>query len=811
MTGMLAKLRALLGGPKPPTDEESEAEALRIGQLFRKKHTSFRLLLTSGKRLYSTLEDMERALTDGRVFGMTFLRAGATSVAVNAFRMLTHLRELDPGATERISARLTEILAQVEGVLGRRAPLPGGHMALDLRQVQAARADEVGARLAELGEVKNRLGLPVPEGFVTGGVAYEAFAGHQGLREEIERRLQSFSVGACALADSAACALASPTPGEGLGESDDEEGLLSMEEVGAEVGQLIEGWALPPELEQALVDAARELCARTGCTHVTVIPASMGEGQAFVGRYPAQFGVPLSELPQAWRRAVAGKYSPEAMLCRLWRGLPDAEVRMCVGILAEPASLAAPLVEPPAGTLPYARGLALSRSRVLAAPDVPRSLAGAEAVRILTIAAPGKPQNAPASCPVCLVQPCPDPQPPGSQQDEVHFCAPPQGLDFGAEDFSLSREQAAELGRLARELEARLGAPVEFEWRLGPDGCFEVLRCGPQFAPSGVQPGALAGHAPDAATGGHSRMEGTPVHRRLGELLELLSPDTLPAPEDPGFRAAHSKTVRDLARVIHTRAVSAMFDFGRGQQDFSERAAKQLWAGGSAMQWWIINLGDAFCAPPEGKFIRLENIDSPPFQAVWAGISAFPWAGPPPVDARGFLSIMYESTTNPEISITGDFDFGVWNHILLSRAYVSLSSRFGYHFVTIEALVGERSRENFVSFQFRGGAAEVTRRARRIQFVSGILKEFGFAIRVREDALTARVEALSTAAFMDRLKVLGYLIIHTRQLDMIMRIPEQVRLHREKILREIGQMLAQDSAAIPVPASVAAAAAENAP
>lgn len=779
MTGMLAKFRALLGGPKLPTDEESEAEALRIGQLFRKKHTSFRLLLTSGKRLYSTLEDMEHALTDGRVFGMTFLRAGATSVAVNAFRMLTHLRELDPGATERISARLTEILAQVEGVLGRRAPLPGGGMTVDLRQVQAARADEVGARLAELGEVKNRLGLPVPEGFATGGVAYEVFAGHQGLREEIERHLQSLSVG--------------------LGESDDEESLLSMEEVGAGVGQLIEGWAMPPELEQALVDAARALCARTGCTHVTVIPASMGEGQAFVGRYPAQFGVPINELPQAWRRAVAGKYSPEAMLCRLWRGLPDAEVRMCVGILAEPVSVTTPLVEPPEGTLPYARGLALSRSRVLPAPDVPESLFGAEAVRILTIAAPGKPQNAPASCPVCLVRPGSDPRPgAGSKEEqpgEVHFCAPPQGLDFDAEDFSLSREQAGELGRLARELEARLGAAVEFEWRLGPDGCFEVLRCGPQFAPPGAHPGAPPGaqrgpaQAPPAEIGLRSRMEGTPVHRRLSELLELLSPDTLPAPEDPGFRAAHSKTVRDLARVIHTRAVSAMFDFGRGQQDFSERAAKQLWAGGAAMQWWIINLGDAFSAPPEGKFIRLENIDSPPFQAVWSGISAFPWAGPPPVDARGFLSIMYESTTNPEISITGDFDFGVWNHILLSRAYVSLSSRFGYHFVTIEALVGERSRENFVSFQFRGGATEVTRRARRIQFVSGILREFGFAIRVREDALTARVEALSSAAFMERLKILGYLIIHTRQLDMIMRIPEQVRMQREKIQREIGQML----------------------
>jgi pyruvate,water dikinase len=51
------------------------------------------------------------------------------------------------------------------------------------------------------------------------------------------------------------------------------------------------------------------------------------------------------------------------------------------------------------------------------------------------------------------------------------------------------------------------------------------------------------------------------------------------------------------------------------------------------------------------------------------------------------------------------------------------------------------------------------------------------------------VEALPTAELMNRLRVLGYLIIHTRQLDMIMRIPEQVRQQREKILREIGQML----------------------
>lgn len=727
MTGMLAKLRALLGGAPPQGAEENGADAARIGELFRGKHTNFRLLLTSGKRLDSTLADMERALTDGRVFGMTFLRAGTTSVAVNAFRMLTHLKALDPAAAQRLSDRYQGLLAGVEEVLGRRTPPACGDLVYDLARVDARQADLVGARLAELGDIKNRLGLPVPEGFVVGACAYEAFASQPGLREEIARRIQAMYDSAGGPRDA----------GAGAGEDapptiygPDSATLAAMSR---EIQALVASAPLPQALERAIAEACERLARASGCTRLCVLPNSLGEGQGFTGVYPAQFGVPCADVLGAYRRALAGKYSVQAMRRRLVMGIPDIDVAMCVGVLALPGDVEDWLPEGDEGGLRGAEG-------------------------------------------ECLRGTCRT----GSCRESA------RAAGLGAEDAEL-------LAGLSRRLEEGLGAPALFEWVKEPGagaGGIQVLRCGP-LPPPGEEgdeeeDGQRDPREPRAL---RSHMEGSPVHQRLGELLGLLSPLTLPAPEDPGFRAANCQTVRDVARVAHQRAVEAMVEFGRGQQDFAESQAKQLWAGGAAMQWWIINLGDAFQSPPEGKFIRLENIASQPFQAVWAGISAFPWAGPPPVDARGFLSIMYESTTNPEIGVLGSFDFGAWNHILLSRAYVSLSSRFGYHFVTIEALVGERNRENYVSFQFRGGAAEVTRRARRIQFVSGILGEFGFAINVREDSLTARVEALSTAEFMDRLKVLGYLIIHTRQLDMIMRIPEQVRLHREKILREIGQML----------------------
>ena len=730
---IIARLRGFFGQRQtqdsPASVAAASAAAEAIGAEFRRKHTNFRLLLTSGKRLLSTLADMERAQTDGRVFGMGFLRAGTTSAAVNAFRMLSHLRSLDLSAAERLSTRFALILAQVEEVLGRRRPPACGELVTDLAQVGAEAADLVGARLAELGVVKNRLGLPVPAGFIIGACAYEAFAGQIGLREEIARRTQ-------AMLDSAADNAADGEAGAAPNAYGPDAHFLAV--MSREIQALIMAAPLPPALEAAITQACAELSRSCGLNHLCVLPSSMGEGQGFTGVYPAQFGVPCGAVLTAYRRACAGKYSVQAMRRRLMRGIPDIDVTLCVGVLAVPGP------DPDAD------------------PDLDQALV---------------------------------PDWTGERQRGACRTNDPA---TSARNEGLGPEDACHLAELSRRLEQGLGAPALFEWVKTPGagayGGFQILRCGP-LPPPDEEDGQTG--APDDAPrpanapGPRSLMQGTPVHQRLQELLALLSPLTLPAPEDTDFRATNCRTVRDVARLAHQRAVDAMVDFGRSQQDFPELQAKQLWANGAAMQWWIINLEDAFSAPPEGKFIRLEHISCPPFQAVWGGISAFPWAGPPPVDARGFLSIMYESTTNPEISITSGFDFGVQNHILLSKSYVSLSSRFGYHFVTIEALVGERARENFVSFQFRGGAAEMTRRTRRIQFVSGILAEFEFSMEVREDALLARVEGLPTEELMDRLRVLGYLIIHTRQLDMIMRIPEQVRLHREKILREIRQFLDQ--------------------
>jgi pyruvate,water dikinase len=61
---------------------------------------------------------------------------------------------------------------------------------------------------------------------------------------------------------------------------------------------------------------------------------------------------------------------------------------------------------------------------------------------------------------------------------------------------------------------------------------------------------------------------------------------------------------------------------------------------------------------------------------------------------------------------------------------------------------------------------------------------------VNDDNVIARVEGRRTEAMVRRLKILGYLVIHTRQLDMIMTREGIVEHYRQKLTEDIEKMLA---------------------
>jgi pyruvate,water dikinase len=860
MAGIFQRLKGIFGGGQP--EPAPSLEELRA--VFKTKYHAFKLLLNANNTALQLMTDMEAALHGNQSFGMTFIRSHCTAVCVNVFALIRSLNELSGDRYQSLVPVFEHIQAKIDDHLSKRQAPTLTNLVLPLEEVTKEMADGVGSKMANLGEIRTRLPqIPVPGGMVITAAAYELFLSHNGLQEEINRRLQAL----------------------------EKHDISDLHRASSEIQMLIINAEVPPQLMAAIDEGFDRLGALSPAPspnlRVALRSSAIGEDAvetSFAGQYRSELNVSRENIFTVYKEILASKYALTATSYRLHKGLRDEDVAMCVGVMS--------MVEAAAGGVMYSRDPMDIRSHAIFINGV-HGLAKAVVDGTVT----------PDLWVVAREEPLSIVRKEIRDKKQKVVCLPEEGILLQADALgevpALTDAQVLELARIALLLEEHFQSPQDIEWCIDGQGRVFILQSRPlkqtaaasREAPGASSPidqplllkggevaspgvaagpvyvvknnldllkfpegavlvtslphpgwapllpraaavvtdrGGVTGHLANVArefgipalfntgdaTGvlapetlitvdadGHAiyagrveslllappskkgLMKGTPVYETLKEVMIHITPLNLTNPQAPDFKPQGCRTLHDITRYAHEVSVKEMFAFDKAKA-WSKYFIKRL-KSDVPLQWWVLNLEDGFKEDAPGKEVELANIDSIPMLALWEGITAVPWEGPPPVDTKGFLSIVMGAATDPNLAAAGGTIYGNQNYFMISKYFCNLTSRLGFHFSTVETLVGEEAYENYVRFTFKGGAADYSRRVLRAKFVGEILERYDFKVDVQEDSLFARLEGEPMDYMLSRLRILGYVTIHTRQIDMVMLNDADVQYYRQKSIEDI--------------------------
>jgi pyruvate,water dikinase len=259
-------------------------------------------------------------------------------------------------------------------------------------------------------------------------------------------------------------------------------------------------------------------------------------------------------------------------------------------------------------------------------------------------------------------------------------------------------------------------------------------------------------------------MVDSPFMRKLEYVMGFVSTLVLVDPDDESFRPQQCRSLHDIIRFCHEKAVQEMFHI-------SENRVRKL--GGAKklqskipMQFFVLDVGGGLNGPMENrKEIDIDEISNDSMKAVfkglghpdilWDGFTHFDWAEHDRIVMNGGI-------ISPKATMFA-------SHAILSDVYMNLNLRFGYHFVILDAYSGPRAEDNYILFRFSGGGADFHQRSLRADFLSKILQSLDFEVNIKSDLVDGQLKGIDRNATLGKLDMVGRLLGATRLMDMYLK------------------------------------------
>jgi pyruvate,water dikinase len=822
-------------------DTSAAAAEIRL----RDKYISFRRLLSLNSECLELMaglqEDLHyipplRDVLGGRV----------VSILEKARGMVDALGKMSGTAYPVLTQALNQQQQEIENYISMRQESSPLRLAVGLSEIGSESAGEVGGKAAALGEVKNRLGLPVPNGYVLTTEAYRQFCGIP-LWKAIRDSLRQADLG-------------------------DLEGLQA---ISAHLTELVMACPVPRAVEVAIIERARML--GTVAPGLAVRSSAVGEGGArsFAGQFLSLINVPPDQTIDAYKRVVAGRFSERALSYRLSTGLPDIESPMAVLVL--------PVIGARAAGILYTRDPKDAKRDVLwvtSTRGLGLDIASGRVTPDLFVVSRRPPHSIVESQ--------------IAQKEEEIVLQDGGGVSYASLASGQSATPSLEptdlrmLAEYGCRIEEYFRAPQDIEWVLDQTGAIWILQARPlvvaerarlktrsrgEVLISGgatVYPGQVSGPAYLAED--RQALLKTPegaiviIRRASPEIVEVF-PRVAGLVAERGNLAGHAATLLREFKVPSVLQMAAAFDRIKTGEVISLDASQaviykgSLWPAppalitlaeryreksGDAINRRLLTLhlldAGALSFRPGGCksthdvlrycheravevmfALQDRELEHHPHRSkkllasvpvnllvldlgggLETSVAEADEVAPAQITSRPFRAL-WKGITHPAVSwkrqmpaslgdlasiITGSMAsqnsvvraLGERSYLLVADEYMNLNSRLAYHFSLVDACLSDNPSNNYISFRFTGGGSTRERRSLRACFLEACLSHYDFIVDRRGDLVNAWCKRAPADETELNLDILGRLMACSSQLDMYMSSHDAMKWYTEQFL-----------------------------
>ena len=271
----------------------------------QEKFAHFRRLLDNNNQALETMADMEEKLSGDYVFDSSYISSQVHNLGEQVSGMVTALNLLTNNRYQTdlvpICQRLQEeMLAELEAV----PTIPDTPFILPLSALNRELAPAVGGKMANLGEIGNRVGLPVPQGFAITAAAYKRFLESSSLAADLEA--------------------SSPRPTS-------KTWTASRPSAGNS-----RPWCARPPCPRTWKKPSSRRAGTLPTPWLAVRSSAVGEDTefSFAGQFATLLNVDAASLPGHYKEIVASKFTSRAIFYWKYQQFSVNALPMAVGVLA---------------------------------------------------------------------------------------------------------------------------------------------------------------------------------------------------------------------------------------------------------------------------------------------------------------------------------------------------------------------------------------------------------------------------------------------------------------------------------------------